>query len=76
MAEIRRLRGLPVEAPRVQTVVDPTRSEGDVFAAMTEAEQRAFIRLWTLTVYRKDSEHQNALVAALRGRRWTLSRRS
>jgi len=74
-AELKRLRALPVEAPRT-TSARTGRTEGDAFASMTDSERRTFVRLWTLTVWPKDSEHQNALVARLAGRRWTLSRKS
>ena len=40
---------------------------------MTRDEQRSFIRLWTLTVWPKDSDDERALAAALMGRRWTLT---
>jgi DNA invertase Pin-like site-specific DNA recombinase len=74
-AEFDRLMALPVE-PERRTAVYTGRTEGDAFQVMTADEQRAFIRLWTLTVWPEDSEHPNALVAALHGRRWMLSRKS
>ena len=73
VAELRRLTSLEAE-PEKRTAVYTGRTEGDAFREMTPDERQAFTRLWTLTVWREDSEHQNALVAALHGRRWTLSR--
>jgi DNA invertase Pin-like site-specific DNA recombinase len=75
VAEVRRLKALPVE-PEKRTAVYTGRTEGEAFKDMTPDERRAFIRLWKLTVWPKDSEHQTALVAALNGRRWTLARKS
>jgi hypothetical protein len=74
-AEFARLEALPVE-PEQRTSVYTGRTEGDAFREMTRDEQRALIRRWTLIVWPKDSEHQDALIAALKGRRWTLYRRS
>jgi site-specific DNA recombinase len=61
--ELRALRALPSEPERV-TAAYTGRSEGDAFKAMTPGEQRAFIRLWTLTV----------LPPGQPGRRWRLER--
>lgn len=73
IAELRRLRTLPAQPTR-RSATYTGRTEGDAFQAMTEAEQKAFIRLWTLTVYAKDSGHPNALALALTGKRWMLHR--
>ena len=55
ITELRRLRALPSEPARVVSV--PTgRTEGDAFKAMSDDERKAFIRLWTLTVYPEGSE--------------------
>jgi hypothetical protein len=75
-AEFDRLVALPVEADQVISVRNPEgKTEGDAFREMTPEGQRESIRLWTLTVWPKDSEHQSALVARLMGRRWTLDRK-
>jgi len=50
MTELRRLRSLPQEPPGVRTL-RTGRTEGDAFKAMDPDERRAFIRLWTLTVF-------------------------
>jgi DNA invertase Pin-like site-specific DNA recombinase len=50
MTELRRLKALPVTPAKI--ITRPTgRSEGDAFRAMDEDERRAFIRIWTLTVF-------------------------
>lgn len=66
IAELRRLRTLAAQPTR-RSATCTGRTEGDAFQAMAEAEQKAFIRLWTLTVWPKDSGHPNVLVAALHG---------
>lgn len=71
LAELRRLRSVPATPGRT-TNAYLGRTEGDLFREMTPAEQRAFMRLWTLTVYPEGSDEQNALVAALMGRRWHI----
>ncbi len=70
------LRGLTKAKPKPDEVItyrDEHETEGDAFKAMTPEEQRAFIRLWTLTVYPKDSDDPNALAVSLIGRRWRLT---
>lgn len=64
VTELRRLRDLPAE-PERRSAVFTGRTEGEAFRVMTDAEQRAFIRLWTLTVQPEGSDP-----------RWTLSRDS
>lgn len=75
LAELRHLRSLPAQ-PERRSSMYTGRTEGDAFKVMTEPEQRAFIRLWTLTVWPDDSEDPRALAAALMGRRWTLVRKA
>jgi hypothetical protein len=72
-AELRRLRALPVEAPRVETTVTD-RSEGDVFGEMSDEERRAYVRLWTLTVWPKGHEALLAREIAGNPKRWLLTR--
>jgi DNA invertase Pin-like site-specific DNA recombinase len=72
-AELKRLRALPASAPRAVSV-KTGRTEGDVFRSLSEVERRAFVRQWKLTVWPAGSEDQAALVASLKGRRWSLAR--
>ena len=75
-AELKRLKALPVEPPRIERVRVDFKTEGDAFREMTPDERRVFIRRWTLTVFPVGSDDHRALVAALKGRRWDLSRKS
>jgi DNA invertase Pin-like site-specific DNA recombinase len=55
MAELRRLKSLPVTP--AQLITRPSsQSEGEAFKAMDFEERQAFIKLWTLTVYAPGSD--------------------
>jgi DNA invertase Pin-like site-specific DNA recombinase len=60
MTELRRLKALPIEPPRVEArpvfnEAGALMLEGDAFKAMNPEERRAFIRQWVLTVFPKES---------------------
>jgi site-specific DNA recombinase len=61
IAELRRLKPLPVTAARIVPAVTG-RTEGEAFEAMTFEERQAFIKRWALIVYPKGTEPRWKLV--------------
>jgi len=60
VTELRRLRSLPSQPARVESVYTG-RSEGDAFRAMERDERVTFMRRWTLTVHPEGAEPRWAL---------------